>query len=193
MHFLASPHWTIALDVAHQKLFEVTLPPHAKSINPNFLWGKIAWGWAAIALGGPRDVARWSMVDNRSAPTPSRRRAAAARCDRAAPEQESRFEPDVWETPIKHFLEGRDRTTVMEIALGALDYEPARPGMAVHPGEPQPVRGTPINRLAPRDQQRITAILEHLKWTPKRTNKDRFWQRPVSPDRSQVIEKPQRG
>src|SRR5262249_28618512 len=65
-----------------------------------------------------------------------------------APQQEARYEPDVWEKPIELFLRGKDRTTIMEIALGALGYEPARPGMVVHKNDPQPVRGTPINRLS---------------------------------------------
>jgi predicted P-loop ATPase len=93
-----------------------------------------------------------------------------------AAEQEARFEADVWEQPIEQFLRGKTKTTVMQIALGALGYEAARPGMTVRKDEPQPVRGTPINRLGPADQRRITAVLQHLGWEPKRDMNERWWQ-----------------
>jgi predicted P-loop ATPase len=91
-------------------------------------------------------------------------------------EQEARYEADIWEIPIGRFLKGRDRTTPMEIAIGALDYEPARPGMVVHKDEPQPVRKTPINRLTPRDQQRIAAALVHLGWESRHSGGERWWE-----------------
>jgi hypothetical protein len=87
----------------------------------------------------------------------------------------------VWEPTIEVFLKGKRKTTVMEIALGALGYEPARPGMKVGRDEPQPVRGTPINRLGPADQRRITAILHHLEWEPKRNERERWWQPRMTP------------
>jgi hypothetical protein len=97
------------------------------------------------------------------------------------PEQEARFEPDAWEQPIKDYLEGEQRTTILDIAIGALGYEiepPTPPAM----GGPLPARGTPINRFGPRDQQRIAAILVHLGWEPKRKNSERWWQ-PVTPEK----------
>jgi hypothetical protein len=65
----------------------------------------------------------------------------------------------------------------MEIAIGALGYEPARPGMVINKDEPQPVRGTPINRISPKEQQRVTAILRHLQWEPKHNERGRWWER----------------
>jgi hypothetical protein len=43
-------------------------------------------------------------------------------------------------------------------------------------GEPSEPRGTPINRLGPVDQRRITAVLQHLGWEPKRSKGERWWQ-----------------
>jgi len=36
--------------------------------------------------------------------------------------------------------------------------------------------GTPINRLSPNDQRRITAVLTHLGWVPKRDTRERWWE-----------------
>jgi hypothetical protein len=44
------------------------------------------------------------------------------------------------------------------------------------PNEPMPMRGTPINRFSPNDQRRVTAVLVHLGWEPKRTMHGRWWQ-----------------
>lgn len=97
-------------------------------------------------------------------------------CDTIVAEQEARYEADVWEKPIEQFLSGKTRTTIMEIALGVLGYEVTRPGMTVSRDDPQPLRGTPINRLMPKDQQRIIAILTHLEWEPRRDMHGRWWQ-----------------
>jgi predicted P-loop ATPase len=88
------------------------------------------------------------------------------------PEQEARFEPDAWEQPIARYLAmlNEKKTTILEIATGALDYEIER---AVSKDE---IRGTPINRLTPNDQRRIIAILAHLEWQPKRNNRERWWE-----------------
>jgi hypothetical protein len=95
-----------------------------------------------------------------------------------ADEQEARFEPDAWEVPIKRFLDvlHEKKTTIFQVALGALDYEGQRPRMPKDKDEPQPVRGTPINRLSPKDQQRIAAVLVHLGWEPKRDANGRWWE-----------------
>jgi predicted P-loop ATPase len=92
-------------------------------------------------------------------------------------EQDARFESDMWEKAIAEFLDGLDnkKTTLVDIAVGALGYEEKPPQPSRH-GEPPPVRGTPINRLGTADQRRITAILVHLGWEPKRDNQERWWQ-----------------
>jgi predicted P-loop ATPase len=98
-------------------------------------------------------------------------------------QQEARFEPDVWERPIAAFLNRlpednllqTKRTTILDIALYALDFEEERPTSTDEP------RGTPINRLTPRDQHRITEVLTHLGWEPKRNEHGRWWQpKPLS-------------
>jgi hypothetical protein len=93
-----------------------------------------------------------------------------------AAEQEARYEVDVWEHPIELFIKHTAKITIMEIALGALGFEVVRPGMTVSRDEPQPVRGTPINRLSLNDQRRIAAILTHLEWVPRRNNSERWWE-----------------
>jgi Virulence-associated protein E-like domain/Bifunctional DNA primase/polymerase, N-terminal/Primase C terminal 2 (PriCT-2) len=95
------------------------------------------------------------------------------------PEQEARFEADAWEGPIKNYLDclhEPKRTTILNIALNALGYELEPPLTPTSKDEPLPVRGTPINRLSPHDQRRITGILVHLGWVPKRDMKERWWE-----------------
>jgi hypothetical protein len=106
---------------------------------------------------------------------------AAFERETIAPEQEARYEVDAWEGPIADFLDGLPgdlvtpkRTTILDIAVGALNYELEPPER--YEGEPMPARGTPINRLSPKDQQRIAAILTHLEWVPKRKNRERWWE-----------------
>ena len=84
-----------------------------------------------------------------------------------APEQETRFEPDAWEPLIRRYLDRlhEKRTTVLHVAVGALEYETERP-LIYDKDEPQPTRGTPINRLSPNDQQRITKILVQIRVFP---------------------------
>jgi hypothetical protein len=89
-----------------------------------------------------------------------------------AVEQDARYEPDVWEEPIKRFLAGEKKITIMEIAIGALGYEIVRPGF-----RKDEERGTPINRIEPRVQHRIIAILTHLGWEPRRSKGERWWAR----------------
>jgi len=92
-----------------------------------------------------------------------------------APEQETRFEVDAWEPLIRDFLEEVNRTTVLGIATGALGYEIEPPESQM--GEPPPARKTPINRFGPAEQRRVTTILTHLGWEPKRSNRERWWER----------------
>jgi predicted P-loop ATPase len=93
-----------------------------------------------------------------------------------APEQETRFEVDAWEPLIRDFLEEVNRTTMLIIAVGALGYELKTPPQS-SPGEPPIPRGTPINRFGPKEQQRVSAILTHLGWEPKRNKRERWWVR----------------
>ncbi len=73
-----------------------------------------------------------------------------------APEQEKRFEADVWEELVSRFLTGRDKTTVMEVAREGLFLDVPKIGTA--------------------DQRRITAIMERLGWVAKRNNSGRWWE-----------------
>src|SRR5262249_31543745 len=98
-----------------------------------------------------------------------------------APEQESRYEPDVWEPLIKKYLDGLmdralkatpsylPRTTMLDVAIKVL-------GVTTKKTIAQGELATPIIRLEPKVQGRIRAVLEHLKWVPKRTNAERWWE-----------------
>jgi hypothetical protein len=86
-----------------------------------------------------------------------------------APEQLARFEPDVWEQPIKNFLLDKSKTTVLEICIGALGYTMAG-SVFLSPN------GTPINRIGAVDQGRIANVLTALAWEPQRNNQERWWQ-----------------
>jgi predicted P-loop ATPase len=66
------------------------------------------------------------------------------------PEQESRFEEDVWREPIAAWVSGKKRVTIGEIARDAICIETPRIGTA--------------------DQRRIATILEHMQW--RRAGKD---------------------
>jgi predicted P-loop ATPase len=61
-----------------------------------------------------------------------------------APEQEARFEGDVWEEPIAKFLEGKSRVTIKDVANSAI--------------------GITTERVSGADQNRIRGALTHLNW-----------------------------
>jgi predicted P-loop ATPase len=65
-------------------------------------------------------------------------------CEHIIPQQQERYEADVWEEAIARFLEGRNRATIWEIARDGLFIETPRIGTA--------------------DQRRIAAALERLRW-----------------------------
>jgi hypothetical protein len=93
-------------------------------------------------------------------------------------EQEARYEPDAWEEPIQQYLDGLSnpkQTTVIEIAIGALGYE-RDPPLPSSFGKSAPIRGTPLNRLSPNDQNRIATVLVHLGWAPKKSGNRRWWE-----------------
>lgn len=79
-----------------------------------------------------------------------------------APQQEARFEEDAWEPKITKWVEGKDRTTVGDIARDALFIETSRLGTA--------------------DQRRISAVMERLGWTRSRDWRGRSFVRPVQND-----------
>jgi predicted P-loop ATPase len=73
-----------------------------------------------------------------------------------APQQEARYEADAWEDAIAKFLEGRSRTTVLEVARDGLFIELPKIGTA--------------------DQRRVSAAMERLGWTRgERTTGGRWW------------------
>jgi predicted P-loop ATPase len=73
-----------------------------------------------------------------------------------APEQEARYEADVWEEAIRGFLADKQRVTVLEVARDGLHIDLPRIGTA--------------------DQRRITAALERLGWgRGKRAGSARPW------------------
>jgi predicted P-loop ATPase len=61
------------------------------------------------------------------------------------PQQEQRYEPDVWEETISTYLSGKSEVLVGEIARNALHFD--------------------TNRIGRADQNRIIAVLERLGWT----------------------------
>jgi predicted P-loop ATPase len=73
------------------------------------------------------------------------------------PEQEARFEADAWEPAIADYLSGQKAVTLLEVARMALSMETAK--------------------LDTRDQRRITAILDRLRW--ERGGKDSDTRRQV--------------
>ncbi len=76
-----------------------------------------------------------------------------------APQQEARFEVDLWEEPIERHLSGKSSVVVGDIARVALSLETPRIGRA--------------------EQNRITSILQRLNW--KRGEKDWRGSRPWIP------------
>src|SRR5262249_32896375 len=91
-------------------------------------------------------------------------------------EQAARYEGDPWEEPIARYLDRlhEKKTTILHVAVHALQYELERPLIA--PQGPQPARGTPINRLGTADARRIAAVMTTLGW--KRGERDkhgRWW------------------
>jgi predicted P-loop ATPase len=81
--------------------------------------------------------------------------------DTIKPQQQLRESGDAWEEPIGNYLAQPSmggRVTVMDIAERALGLE---------------VKA----RLTPRDQHRITAILQRFNWGPRRSSQARWWEK----------------
>jgi predicted P-loop ATPase len=60
------------------------------------------------------------------------------------PEQEARFEADAWEEAVADYVADKKSVTILEVARMAVNIDTAKVGT--------------------RDQRRITAILERLRW-----------------------------
>ncbi|NOG71274.1 virulence-associated E family protein [Roseicella sp. DB1501] len=74
------------------------------------------------------------------------------------PQQEARYEEDVWQEQIAEFVEGETRVTILQVAKNGLKIQ-------------TPSIGTP-------DQRRIAKILQRLGWCRgARTGKARYWVR----------------
>lgn len=77
------------------------------------------------------------------------------------PEQAARFEADVWEELVRVFLQGVTRTTVLQVAKSALDFDK-------------------IDHLGTADARRIAAILVSLGWVRSKREPgtgQRLWER----------------
>jgi Virulence-associated protein E len=92
------------------------------------------------------------------------------------PQQADRYEGDAWEEPIGRYLDQLPsdfkRATIMDVAIGALDFEEDRP---INKDQP---RGTPINKLGTADQRRIGAVLTLLGWRRGKRGRhgERYWE-----------------
>ena len=76
-----------------------------------------------------------------------------------APQQDARYEADAWEDAVDWFLNGKDQTTILEVARDGLHIELPKIGTA--------------------DQRRISAVLERFGWRRgKHTKVGLRWESP---------------
>jgi len=73
-----------------------------------------------------------------------------------APEQQQRYQGDIWEDKIASHLAGFERTTIAELASQCL--------------------AIPVGQMSPTHGIRIAAILRERGWTAKRSKHDRWWE-----------------
>jgi predicted P-loop ATPase len=92
-----------------------------------------------------------------------------------APEQDARFEADVWEPEIRKFLDGDglsnppiNDTSILEVACGALGYSRDNTTEA---GK------TALNRLSGREGKRIANVLRHIGFRKAEGKKSNRWER----------------
>jgi hypothetical protein len=98
------------------------------------------------------------------------------------PQQDARFEPDPWEPLIKEYLDplidsylaappgtNLPRTTMIKIAVDVLSF-------TISNTQQQGEIKTPIVRLDPKIQGRISAVLQHLGWIPQHNKRERWWE-----------------
>jgi predicted P-loop ATPase len=72
------------------------------------------------------------------------------------PQQDARYEGDAWEEPIRAFLQGVNRTSIIQVAKSALEFKTDRVGTA--------------------DQRRIAEIMTAIGWTRgERDMHGRWW------------------
>ena len=78
----------------------------------------------------------------------------------AGPEQAARYEGDPWEEPIALFLNTISRTTILQVAKSALDFEK-------------------VDRLGTAHARRVAAVLITLGWkrAKRGPNGERFWEK----------------
>jgi hypothetical protein len=75
------------------------------------------------------------------------------------PEQEGRYESDVWEEEIAKYIKDLNRVSVTQIARLALGFDV-------------------MAKVGTADQRRITAVLKTLRWRPGGRDHDgRFYER----------------
>lgn len=75
------------------------------------------------------------------------------------PEQEGRYESDLWEDEIEKYLDGQTKVTITQIARLALGFDT-------------------VAKVGKADQNRIIAVLKTLGgWKPGRSGKSRFYER----------------
>ncbi|CCM78036.1 conserved hypothetical protein [Rhizobium mesoamericanum STM3625] len=73
------------------------------------------------------------------------------------PEQETRFEADMWEPLVADYLDGKDRATTADIAAEAL---------GLFGGNVNPAHG-----------RRISAVMRVLGWEHRKTEGKRYWRK----------------
>jgi Virulence-associated protein E-like domain len=81
--------------------------------------------------------------------------------DYAAAEQAARYEADVWEEPIRLYLDGGvSKTTILQVAKSVLDFER-------------------IDKLGTADARRIAAVMTSLGWVrgKRGNNGERYWEK----------------
>jgi hypothetical protein len=78
----------------------------------------------------------------------------------AMPEQAARYEGDAWEEPIRVFLDGVRKTTILQVAKSALDFNK-------------------IDRLGTADARRIGAVMTSLGWARGKRGPrgERLWEK----------------
>ena len=86
-----------------------------------------------------------------------------------APQQDARYEGDAWEEPIRVFLQGVNRTTIIQVAKSALEFKTDRIGTA--------------------DQRRIAEVMITIGWQRGKREPgtgQRFWEKATVSEKKRV-------